>query len=405
MRKFLFVGRHNNDIDSMAPVAAKLAAESDNEVDYFISNPEIRSAEDYRLKYLRNHRNVAIHDVWELLPARALANISKQLWLKLDSRSGPLHKVPEIVSTELMRRYAWEQSLVQWLDRIRPDLVAFDWCDPYAPRPKHRAPYGLAGIADWAKEHRKPIVALPHGLLLFDLETKTSRDYLDAFTAVFVESSRHRKLLTAERSDPDRVIVSGSPRYDPEWIDVVSRLQPAPVIKASSALRLVFFATKTVYDYDFAKLLAWLEQLATYPSIQLTVQPHPRNQKPRAFAKIRHLRNVSIDTSTPAPVLIRSADVVSTLVSSVVVEAAYLGKPILYPKFLHNAVTRFEEKGACLKLNSSHETAGALEKLAAGWRPAQDAVERFLDEDVYGNQDRNVIARLSATLRKLAAAS
>lgn len=412
--RILFVGRHNNDIDHMVPIAAHLARNPEHVVHYFIAAPALSWRTDCRFSHLLRHGNVQVTDVWEMYArgSRGHALVARLgRWLQTACHENNfllkrLHRVPQAVSSFLFRRFSWEVAVNRYLDAVRPELLAFDHTD-IAPRvgPQKYPPYGNGEIAQWGGHHRCPIVAFPHGLLLYPPEEThpAGNQHLNRFDRLFVESERRKRLFVESGVEASRMIVSGSARYDPWWLQVLAGLLPGPGSHPGSAGKYVitFFATKMVYPYDFALLLQWLRRLASVEGVFLIVQPHPRGQKAAVFQELLSCPTVRIDTTTPAAVLINHSQAVSTLVSSVIVDALCKHIPVLYPKFLHHITTWFEEWRACLILHSLEETPAAVAALRAGWSPEAESLEGFLRHEVYGGGDAGTLARIAQSIEPL----
>ena len=240
-------------------------------------------------------------------------------------------------------------------------------------------------IAAWARDHARPTVALLHGLSLADFPAEPA--VLSAtFTHLYTESEHHRAALIAKGYDPANLIVTGAPRFDPDWVGLLDRVLAERGLtrgRRPGVTTVVFFATKLVYDFDFERVVDWLDLVAGLPGVRLIVQPHPRGQGKSRFRRLTRHASCVIDMETPAAILMRDADVVSTLVSSVVCEAIVMGRPLLYPRFLNTLSTRFDEEGACIVAGSMEETAQALAACVETGVPAE-AYARFLAHHVTG---------------------
>ena len=305
------------------------------------------------------------------------------------------------LTTELQVAPGFSAKMTRFLDDFSPDIIAFD---SYGV-PRRRQFLGFFGyqeILAWRNLHNRPLVSLPHGLLLYSFGKKGKKLWTD-YDAIFVESERKKSLF--DDDEAPRVISSGSPRYDPYWVERVSkRLDPdaAKAPRKDDKINIVFFATKKAKYFKFPLLLSWLAHLAEHPDVELVVQPHPRGQKLKDFASIADLPNVHIDAGTPASTLIGNADIVSTLVSSVMVEAVVREKEILFPKFVTAAETQFDEVGACIALSRMEDTLPAIESFREGKRIPRERYEEFLRHFVYGDNDPHTIKRICSKMRELA---
>lgn len=399
--KALFVLRHNNDFDSMASVIDGWVRLSDHHrAIVYVTSPNLKWRGDYRTAMLEETGQVSFSDLW------AVAGLGNGGYLaerwqanKPDERftRRMLH-----VATELRAVPGFSSKMTKFMDEFSPDIIAFDSIRVRSRR-KLFDFFGYQEIFAWSKKNARPLVSLPHGLLLFSYEEKTEKDWT-SYDAIFVESDRKKAIFSDGVAN--NVIVSGAPRYDPSWVrriaDRLAADAPEPAAKRNK-VNIVFFATKEAKYFSFPDLLAWLTHLAEHPDVELVVQPHPRGQRQSAFSSIANLPNVHIDPHTPASSLIGKADIVSTLVSSVVVEAIVREREVLYPKFLSAAETQFDEVGACIALSSIDETHFAIDKYQTGYRLSRNNYDEFLRRFVYGDGDPQVIKRICDKMETLAA--
>ncbi|MEM7462682.1 MAG: hypothetical protein AAF362_08360 [Pseudomonadota bacterium] len=399
--KALFVLRHNNDFDSMTSVVDGWVRLSDHHrAIVYVTSSDLKWRGDYRTAMLEETGRVTFFDFWTVAGLGNGGYLAEH-WQtnKPDERVSRriLH-----VATELRVAPGFSSKMTKFIDELSPDIIAFDSIR-IRPRRKLFDFFGYQEILAWSKKNARPLVSLPHGLLLFSFEEKNKKDWTN-YDAIFVESDRKKEIFSDGVAD--KVIVSGSPRYDPSWVKrIADRLAadtPEPSAKRDK-VNMVFFATKEAKYFRFPDLLAWLAHLASHPDVELVVQPHPRGQRESAFSSIANLPNVRIDPYTPASSLIGEADIVSTLVSSVVVEAIVRKQEILYPKFLSAAETQFDEVGACIALSSMEQTHPAIDKYQAGNRVARKNYDEFLRRFVYGNGDPQVIKRICDKMDMLAA--
>ncbi|MCB1430232.1 MAG: hypothetical protein KDJ66_14085 [Nitratireductor sp.] len=398
----LFVARHNNDYDSLAPVVHAWA-EAGNEALVYFPTPEIRWKDDYRTDILRRQPGIRFADIWDLGAPKPISIWLAKRWATVTAETRGTRKFLQLV-TERVLAPRYESHLIGLLGAFRPQVVCCDWYSI----PEKRARYGYFGyqtMRSWAKRNAVPLMALPHGLVLYD-QPQAGEAAMRMYALMFVESQQRKVALERLGGHLCEIAVTGSPRYDPSWVERIAgeldRLYPTSR-GTGDKVRIVYFGKKQVYDFDFAEQNRWLVHLASHPAVELVIQPHPRGQKKKDFAQLAGLPNVTIDPRTPATVLISRADMVSTLTSSVMVEAVVRGREILYPKFCNTVVTRFEEQGACISLEGIKDTFPAIDAYIAGNRVPKENYQAFLEQTAWGGQGPQTIDRIIQRMAVLAA--
>lgn len=393
-KRILFVWRHNNDFDSTLPVVHAAANSQDfGEVFVYVSSEELLWRADFRAGILDDMPGLRVFDIWSLI-GRPWGAVARRICAFFGMSRGPLRKLLPKAARAIIGRSAWRKRLETALDDIDPALIAFDWVDVGYER-DNKGPWGIKTIAEWARRKQRPFVGLMHGLSLASFPNATNAMSPD-FSRLYIESDFRLTQMTESGYPADKLCVGGAPRSDRAWVEFLGqRLEAQGLVKRDAERKtIVFFATKLVYDYDFERLIDWLCRLAAIPGIRLIVQPHPRGQGRSGFRRLAKYPSCVIDMSTPASILIREADIVSTLVSSVVCEAVTLGIPLLYPRFLNTIATRFDEEGACITIDRLEDTEAAVKRcLDEG--VSKDAYERFLNNHVWGGRTSPIAATLA----------
>ncbi|MFZ1813838.1 MAG: hypothetical protein WBO55_02825 [Rhizobiaceae bacterium] len=401
--KALFVSRHNNDYDSIAPVADGWTGLSPaHQARFYFPTPEIRWRDDHRTRILRENKRIEFLDLWDMGASPAMRKWLISQWSKVTADTRAKRKFLQIVTENLLAG-KFAPRLNAMLDDYKPDIIAFDW-HGIAPRRLRFGHFGYQEIVLWAHANKVPIVSLPHGLVLYN-QPQAREANMGVYHTLFVESEERRQTLLRLGGALPRIYVGGSPRYAPVWVERVAR-DLASTIPANPAIpgrvNIVYFGKKQVYDYDFARQNEWLAHLAAHPAVDLVIQPHPRGQRSAAFDSLARLPNVRIDARTPATALIGDAGMVSTLTSSVMVEAVVRGREILYPRFFNTVVTRFEERNACVSLDAMEATYPAIDRFLAGERVPRVNYDKFLKETVFGGGDEDTIGRICRHIEEIA---
>ena len=403
--KAIFFIRHHNDYDSLAPVADGWArAAPDNEAIIYVSTPALKWKKDVRTALLRDTPRVTFVDLWQIAGAGEYSMLERA-WQNNLPDDRLQRRVLEL-TTEMRIAPGYDRKLSRWLERQAPDIVAFDWWDV----PKRRKPFdhfGYQTTIDWTQAHSVPLVSLPHGLFVYWPKTACAIRWKMPCDAIFVENEIRRRMFIEGGHAPEQIAACGAPRYDVDWIERIAsalargheKTQPK---RRDGEVRIVFFGKRAAYYYDFDEQLEWLRHLADHPAVRLTIQPHPRGQKLKSLRALAGHPHIEIDARTPASLLIRGADMVSTLTSSVMVEGVMTGREILYPRYLTSVETPFDNKGACVAIDRIEDTHAAIDRYLAGERIPKRAYEEFLKEIVFAGKGPHPIARIVERMSSLA---
>ncbi len=367
------------------------------EVYYLLLSPELLPERDFRLRSLSEREGVKIITIFDFpgFPGIKGRLGIRKLWSILP-KSVIWKRVLDKFTPIVFGAVNWDKILQEYLKQIEPVWIVADRLRPdkESSKKKKYTPYGKKGVFEFAsnrKNHLK-VLSIPHGLLLFDLPTSYEL-FRPFYDKVAVSNMLEKKKFNeAGFSDRDLWCV-GATRYASSWLEYLEKIVPAVSYAdkiGKDRYIIVFFATKMVYEYDFERLLTWLKVLSEIENVFVIVQPHPRGQKRKAFKALESCENVFIDTVTPAASLIRFSDAVSTLVSSVVVEAICLEKPLFYPKFLHKKQTAFEKEGACITIDDLQKTEEIVLGVKNGKSPLPtEKYKNFLKRYLYCSTEQN----------------
>ena len=423
-----FFVRRYNDIDHMVPVIYKLASEG-TVVRVLSLEPGLDLVGDYRLRFLREQHNVRVEYVYEahaptlahrtvarLLCAPAIRRGGRRRALELCRRRSRARSlwwfelliIPMVVIYRgWLAAWLYERVWRPWLytrawadgllEEMRPSLLVFDW----VPQRK----FMIAALLQAAHVRQIKCVAIPHGVHVISDELRgdeatraghVKRSWpLAIYDAVAVPEHLFRGFLLKAGVAADKVEVLGSPRFCAEWERVHDSITPPSRIPPDLGVGRV----KVVYmDKSFRSrmhptaVIEMLKRLGALEDVMLVIKPETRSNAPSSTATADAgvvVRDI------PSLDLIRWADMVMGVHSSILLEVLVQKKILVYPKFFSDNVTFFEDYGACWSVNDPEETIDAVRRLRdePGFHPypAENA-ERLLIDVVYGGiRDRDVL--------------
>jgi hypothetical protein len=410
----LFLVRHFNDIDHLAPVAWKLKMDG-HPVAVYCMNTRYDIESDYRLQFLRTlgvsvahlsdafgrHRDplykILYHlsrkrfDIQNKSASQDLAN-NKRPFVAIEWLAALIGRLANKMQRKIYYNTRWARSI---LARSGAQVVCFDYVMPQL--------YVVDVLLRAAKEMSIPSMALPHGIQLYtNTETKPKAtdsrrlEKFNRFDYVIAPNQLRKEILISSGVDEEKIIVLGSARYCHEWLVQNKKILPETLNSATRGtgkLKVVLMPSKPQARLDVERMLSTCAMLADFDAVHAMIKPHTRAKGHQdLFAEIL-LPDAS---QIPTAELLEWADVLLVVGSSVILETLMWGKPALYLKYLHPNTTLFEEMGACWTIHDEAELKEALlslmtDKDAVPYK--QDNVDNFLTEVVYGGcRDRAVLA-------------
>jgi hypothetical protein len=396
---YLLVFRTYPDIDHNAPLAWKLL-ERGEEVHAVIS-PGYDPSADHRLRLLRSYEGFHMHEVAPAGHGRILAS-----W------RGTLFWALWLVARHDVRAVGveWGYGLRPGYERLRSWAGVRDVARSFvrslrlAPRRDPRQTRTNFIVA--ARLLGRATVCLPHGLSVkLDAASNDeirqglangSLDWRDRNrVSAYVLNTEHHRRIHVERygGAPEVMQTWGSLRWAPEWFEINRALVEPYAWPPEDRLKVVFMVPKWRNRVDAPAVLALVQRLQAHPDVALAIKGHPRSED--GGADPLHA-DPSIDWSRIQDVagvdsvaLIRAADVVIDVGSSIGIEVVMQGKPLVNPFYLHEVRTLFDEiPGICVRAAGADDVIAYLEAHAAGdpFRPSSDAVAELLRRAVYADR-------------------
>lgn len=415
-QKALFFLRHYNDIDHITPVIYKWSQLTGIPARVLIrTNPDY--LQDYRIQFLQQQPNVSVSWIGEFLNdqelralnlAPALSEKDRRSPLKLASRAWerfvarPAASVEDTYGADL-----GERILSKELAGVDQSIVVFDWVSLSETQLKFVQP-----MIDAAHRRGFVTISLPHGdspyaNRMFKVEDLNYADWEhygnNPFDHVVVPNP-----LTATRYLPcrpaERVHTLGSPRYNREWLDILDPLIPDfTTPKGDDKLKVVLFLRNPRFTIYWEELVHAMKLITQFPEVHLLVKHHTRGDAAKTDLVLEgidfdpaHTPNLEVvyDDIHSAS-LIRWADVVLDLGTSVVNEAIVRGKPVLALEYLHaniSTTAHYLPGTAMYCRDDLYDSIAALIKDRSTRRYSEDDRQYFVREMVE-HPDEHVLER------------
>ncbi len=230
--------------------------------------------------------------------------------------------------------------------------------------------------------------------------------YLPLYADAFAAWGEHSRQWMIERgADPDRVIVTGSPRMD----QIVSRDQPSrAILQLPANGKLILWAVDPApVAYNRSILEQLIQAVRRYPEFQLIVRPHPSMHEYHWLKDGIH-QQPQIHLSSPHHNLydvIACCDAVIIQGSTVGLEALALHRPvILFPYQNHDYLRRVYPNNVTFHCVSLEGLINVFDKIARREvrYDDQDGFYQQFIVDTFYKIDGNSAARVAEVVRKLA---
>jgi hypothetical protein len=392
--RLLFLISFNNGLDHITPVIHRCAASGDVQADVYIEDGI--SAADYRIGILRALDGVEV--VHAGADATALRARERAVgMLRRIGRGLPVGKLEGIYNRHLHSRPGLTIP-ARYLRRTY-DALAFGWTR--ASRPQ---------TAELVAQVGAPAVVLPHGHQSYTNQVTTHSGFERMLRGMGHNAGGVMRSSVRERLDPrwDRyqhflypstltaqqeghhpddpgVQILGSPRYNREWIDLLSEVVGTPTEDAGDALRVLMLPRRADFYVHRRACRDTVRLIAALDGCELVIQEHPRAPffDDSAFEELDSVRIVRDPTASAR--LTRWADVVVSLGTSLEFEMLMLGKPALALEYCHANRSMLSEYFPAYSMQTIEHLGETLQQMVLGvdpHLPDADHMDAFIDAEI-----------------------
>lgn len=348
-RKAIVFLRQNNDIDHVVPILYKWLSLDDVLIQVVVITDK-KLLQDPRIVFLKQFRNAHIKHISDYS--------SIQDKIKYFCRLSKIKNIIEVGFNHFINYFSSKKIKIKgfnsypdeyfatdnYVEKIFSDwfalgdngMIVFDWIGPVR---------FVQIVLSKAKARNLVTVSLPHGdsphaskiIALNDLNYNCINAFKcgEMFDYAFVPNK-----LCARRYTPhlpaERIKILGSPRYNDEWLDIVTRLLPQDnTLPDKAKIKIVFFLCNFNYPVFWEELIRTIKLVIQFPDIYLIVKHHPRSGTvkkliqayPELNENVANLKFVYDDVASSD--LMQWADVVLDIGTSVSFEAVKRKKPVL----------------------------------------------------------------------------
>jgi hypothetical protein len=168
------------------------------------------------------------------------------------------------------------------------------------------------------------------------------------FDYVVSNSEMYKNKIIKDGVKKEKIKVLASARFNKEWIEINNNIIPSQHIKKDITRKIITFMPQHAqYNVDIEMQKDLIIALDKIDKYQIFFKPHTRNQNEKSFRDLDRLKNVRIVPNVLSSNLIDISDAIIVYGSSIVLEALYKHKLVLYPKFLHKNDTILDKFKCC----------------------------------------------------------
>jgi len=409
---FFFVHRFN-DIDHFTPVVYRMAKDTREKIMVLCLNPSYDIENDFRLNFLKKSDNVSIDylyniykpsilfRVFNFLPRSHSGRIIEDLKIllkRLRQRKRPFYPDAYRLTCRVIRGfmnrfdvfnrfilkhygYKWVFETVEYFE---PSVLVFD----------HAATtrlYNVRAFWDVAKKRNIPTISLPHGIPLFIRHSKdydrSKRDYINNECDYIVFQHRWWRDECVEFGlDSSKTAILGIARHCQEWQEVLIRIvqeDSSLKEKGKGKLKVVYMDSGPDRYHEYKIIVQdAIDRISVLDFVHFIYKPHTRRNK----VHLQVSDSVEIARDVNSVDLIKWADVIVGMHSSIMIEALQQDKVYISSKHFRKRKMIYEEYGACWVVNSNDELIQALERLNKdrSLEPySKQSVDRFVTDVIY----------------------
>ncbi|WP_319409724.1 hypothetical protein [uncultured Desulfosarcina sp.] len=302
-------------------------------------------------------------------------------------------------------------KILDFIDGILPDrgkiCIAFDWLH----QKMHKEKFWAKSLAFFARERKIPMVCLPHGDHCHTGNMLRANEISPEATSVYspvgmfdtlVVPNHHCGLRYQEFQPADRIQVLGSPRYNSEWLEIIDKLAPKFIIpEAENRNKIVLFLRNSAYPIFWEEIF-WAAKLITqFENHYLVVVPHTRGEGWETLVDCypelgRKTSNYTcIEENVYSGSIVKWADVVIDIGTSVVFESVMRGKKIICAEYLHatrSILSKYFANSIVLCRDELYEKLASLNSDPSQRFYSLDEAESFI-RDMVHVPDENVLDR------------
>ncbi|MDB2532173.1 hypothetical protein N9Y07_06675 [Alphaproteobacteria bacterium] len=398
-QRVAFFIRAYNDVDHFTPVIAEFVKRNANPVVFV--NSDFIFDDDYRFQYLKQLGSFEIFSDTdsEFIEAQKAAGFFGKIYKRIYQ----LKRSRNSIFGKIYRRFWFcSNREIAILKEYNISTCVFEWCSPFE-RGELVEKYFMAAKAIGIKT-----ISLPHGCNIFvnsdvtvgyrrhagraKLVDQSDRNLFDYY---IVQNPLRRDGWIKWGQDPIKTQAWGSARFYPEWAALNRDICPAYSNARADPkkINVVFMQFQKEYNLKNEEIFDCLVTLSRNQQINLVVKDATREgksfyDKEKVKGRLGNALIEWVGNDIHSPALVDWADIVVVIGGSIGIEVILQRKILIYPVFLNENKTLYEELEAANICREVDEIEELISNFKGGNLPARPLGESLLiREIVYAGLD------------------
>ena len=324
-KNIIYFCREYNDIDHVVPIADELLNNADvNSLCFFNYNLNKSFTDDYRICYLKRHKNFSYIDYNNVLNKKEKFLLS---WLRILQK---IHNYFDKLKSNYINNL-YKNTKVEAIGINKENLIfLFD----------HTNSVLLDVVYTFSNKFNIPLGLLMHGLdptenLLMKtnmLKIKELDNNWNGFNKsdIFFVNNKHYKNRSVSNGVAKKIIKEvGSARFSNKWSKILTKITPNIDLPDPNKklIKVVIMLNKYRYNIWKEEIDRVIKTLLLIENVFIIIKPHTRNMK---FDSYKDERIFVADENCHSRKLFEWADLSLFTISSIFLDALLLDKPILF---------------------------------------------------------------------------
>jgi hypothetical protein len=283
--------------------------------------------------------------------------------------------------------------VAEMLEFYKPSVLVFDHAVT-------NRIYNIPAFWNVAKQKNIPTICLPHGIPLFIKHSsdydRAKNDYINNECDFLVFQHRWWSDECIKYGlNSEKVFILGIARHCKEWETLLQQIVPPELSlenKGIGKLKVVYMDSGPDRYHEYKPVVQTaIDSIANLDFVHFIYKPHTR----RNAVHLQIPLSAEIATDINSVNLVKWADVVVGMHSSIMIEVLLQDKVYISPTYFRKRKMIYEDYEACWMVHSTEELIDALKSLYENPSVRSYSVEnvnRFITDVIYdGQKDRDVL--------------